>query len=80
MAAALDSLPHFNRLGDDSGVSRFGRVPVNLDQVAGQMVDSGDIVYGPVLIDFLRMQLYYEGRTTLRLNHPKATPHGRDAS
>ncbi|MFP6636243.1 MAG: hypothetical protein VCB79_10010, partial [Dehalococcoidia bacterium] len=36
MAAALDSLPHFNRLGDDSGVSRFGRVPVNLDQVAGR--------------------------------------------
>ena len=65
MAAALDSLPHFNCLGDDSGVSRFGRVPVNLDQVAGQMVDSGDIAYAPVLIDFLRMQLYYEGRTTL---------------
>ena len=65
MAAALDSLPHFNRLGDDSGVSRFGRVPVNLDQVAGQMVDSGDIAYAPVLIDFLRMQLYFEGRTTL---------------
>ena len=37
MPAALDSLPHFNRLGDDSGVSRFGRVPVNLDQVAGQI-------------------------------------------
>ena len=65
MAASLDPLPHFNRLGDDSGVSRFRRVPVNLDQVAGQMVDSGDIAYAPVLIDFLRMQLYYEGRTTL---------------
>ena len=46
-------------------MSRFGRVPVNLDQVAGQMVDSGDMAYAPVLIDFLRMQLYYEGRTTL---------------
>ena len=65
MAAALDSLPHFNRLGDDSGVSRFGRVPVKLDQVAGHMVDYGHIAYAPVLIDFLRMQLYYEGRTTL---------------
>ena len=46
-------------------MSRFGRVTVNLDQVAGQMVDSGDIAYAPVLLDFLRMQLYYEGRTTL---------------
>jgi len=58
MAAALDSLPHFNRLGDDSGVSRFWRVPVNLDQVTGQMVDSGDTAYTLVLIGFLRMQLY----------------------
>ena len=65
MAAALDSLPHFNRLGDDLGASRFARVPVNLEYVAEQMVDSGDIAYVPILLDFLRMQLYYEGRTTL---------------
>ena len=67
MAGALDSLPHFNCLGDDPGVSIFGRVPVNLDNVAGKMAESGDISYAPVLVDFLRMQLYYEGRTTLSL-------------
>jgi hypothetical protein len=65
MAAALDYLPHFNSIGDDSGVSRFGRVPVNLDNVARKMAESGDISYAQILVDFLRMQLYYEGRTTL---------------
>lgn len=65
MAAALESLPHFNRLRDDPGLSRFGRIPVNLDSVAEKMAESGDISYVPVLLDFLRVQLYYEGRTTL---------------
>lgn len=65
MASALKSLPLFHLLGDDVDMPNSGRVPVNLDYVAGQMAESGNIAFVPVLVDFLRVQLFYEGRTTL---------------
>ena len=64
MASALKSLPYFHLLGDDVDLPGFGRVPVNLDYVAGKMAESGNIAFAPILVDFLRVQLYYEGRTT----------------
>ena len=43
---------------------RFGPVLLGLDYVAGKMAESGDLVYVPILVDFLRLQIYYEGRAT----------------
>ena len=28
------------------------------------MAETGDLAYAPILVDFLRMQIYYEGRAT----------------
>lgn len=64
MASALKSLPYFHLRGDDVDMPDFG-VPVNLDYVAGKMAESGNMAFIPILVDFLRVQLYYEGRTTL---------------
>jgi hypothetical protein len=64
MASALTSWPYFHLLGDDIDMPTSGRVPVNLDYVAGKMAESGNLAFVPILVDFLRVQLYYEGRTT----------------
>ena len=64
MASALKALPYFHLLGDDVDMPEFGRVSVNLDYVAEKMGESGNIAFAPILVDFLRVQLYYEGRTT----------------
>lgn len=65
MSAALDSMPHFYRLADDPDMPLFGRIPVNLDYVAQRMAESGNPAFIPILVEFLRVQLYFEGRTTL---------------
>ena len=64
MASALKALPYFHLLGDDVDMPDFGRVSVNLDYVAEKMGESGNIAFAPILVDFLRVQLFYEGRTT----------------
>jgi len=40
---------------------RFGPVPLGLEYVADKMAESGDLAYVPILVDFLRLQIYYEG-------------------
>ena len=64
LASALNSLPIFHLLGDDPDMPHFGPVPVGLDYVAGKMAETGDLAYAPILVDFLRLQIYYEGRAT----------------
>ena len=64
LASALNSLPIFYLLGDDPDMPRFGPVLLGLDYVAGKMAESGDLAYVPILVDFLRLQIYYEGRAT----------------
>jgi hypothetical protein len=64
MASALKSLPIFHLSEDDPDMPSFGRVLVNLDYVAERMAESGDMAFVPVLVEFLRVQLFYEGRTT----------------
>ncbi len=59
-----EAMPYFHLLGGDPDLPEFGRVSVNLDYVAGKMAESGNIAFVPILVDFLRVQLYYEGRTT----------------
>ena len=85
MASAQNSLPIFHRLDDNPDVFRFGRIPVNLDYVAKQMAASGNIAFVPVLVDFLRLQLYYEGRATYSVyfaqlvgDEPDSSPEGPD--
>ncbi len=62
--SALSSLPIFHQLGDDPDMPRFGPVPLGLEYVADKMAESGDLAYVPILVDFLRLQIYYEGRAT----------------
>ncbi len=64
LASALSSLPIFHRLGEDPDMPRFGPVPLELEYVAGKMAETGDLAYVPILVDFLRLQIYYEGRAT----------------
>lgn len=64
LASALNSLPIFHRLEDDPDMPRFGPVLLGLEYVADKMAESGDLAYVPILVDFLRLQIYYEGRAT----------------
>ena len=43
---------------------RFGPVLLGLEYVADKMAESGDLAYVPILVDFLRLQIYYEGRAS----------------
>ena len=64
LASALSSLPIFHQIGDDPDMPRFGPVLLGLEYVADKMAESGDLAYVPILVDFLRLQIYYEGRAS----------------
>ena len=64
LASALASLPVFHRLGEDPDTPVFGPIPLKLEYVAGKIAETGDLAYAPILVDFLRLQIYYEGRAT----------------